>query len=184
MHEIPTIVNLRSLAELNFEPECYKKYLALIEPGIKSIIENYFSGWKSVESTITQMVMRHKGVFKTNVSVISHDVNEIKKHEDILDVEEFKKIMKWSFHDNIGYLHKNGVIGNSTYKLFDVLRKKRNTIHDPEVKFSEQDLEVFAYASSIAFFLHTALMSSKDSEIKTKIMKDTEYSSEYVLSRI
>lgn len=41
MNEIPTIANLRKLAELNFGPECYKKYLALIEPGIKSIIENY-----------------------------------------------------------------------------------------------------------------------------------------------
>ncbi len=182
MNEIPTIANLRKLAELNFGPECYKKYLALIEPGIKSIIENYFSGWKSVESTITQMVMRHQGVFKTNTSFVSNDSKEIEKYSHLLDVETFKEINKWRLKQKIDYLHENGVLGDSTYKFFDLLRKRRNTIHDIEKKFSEQDLEVFAYASSIAFYLHTALMSSTASKIKTKIMRDTEYSAERVLS--
>ena len=182
MNEIPTIANLRKLAELNFGPECYKKYLALIEPGIKSIIENYFSAWKNIESTITQMVMRHKGVFKTNTSIISTNLDEIEKYSHLLDVETFKEITKWKLGQKIDYLHKNGVMGDSTYKLFDLLREKRNTIHDPEVKFSEEDLAIFAYASSIAFFLNVEVLGSKDTENKTKVMYDTEKSSEFLLS--
>jgi len=183
MNEIPTIANLRSLAELNFGPECYKKYLALIEPGIKSIIENYFSGLKSFESNITRTVMRHKGVFKTSTSFISYDSDEIEKYSDLLDVKAFKEINKWRLKQKIDYLHKNGLIGKSTYKLFDLLREKRNTIHDLEVKFSEEDLQVFAYASSISFFLHVGLLGSKDLD-KTKLMRDTEYSAERILSMI
>ena len=182
MNEIPTIANLRKLAELNFGPECYKKDLALIEPEIKSIIENYFSGWKSFESNITQTVMRHEGVYKTNTSLISNDPDEIEKYSHLLDVESFKKINKWRLKQKIDYLHINEVIGNSTYNLFDLLRKRRNTIHDVEVKFSEQDLGIFSYAASIAWFLHVGLMGSKDSDNKAKLMRDTEYSAEHVLS--
>lgn len=182
MNEIPTIASLRAMAELNFSPECYKKYLALIEPGIKSIIENYFSAWKNIESTITQTVMRHKGVFKTSTSVISNNPDEIEKYSHLLDVETFKEITKWSLKKKIDYLHKNGVMGDSTYKLFDLLREKRNTIHDPEIKFSEEDLTIFAYASSIVFFLHVGLLGSKDTENKTKVLYDTEKSSEFLLS--
>jgi len=75
------------------------------------------------------------------------------------------------------------LIGKSTYKLFDLLREKRNTIHDLEVKFSEEDLQVFAYASSISFFLHVGLLGSKDLD-KAKLMRDTEYSAERILSMI
>jgi len=183
MNEIPTIANLRKLAELNFGPKCYEKYLALIEPSIKSIIENYFSGWKSVESTITQLVMRHKGVYKTNTSYTSIDPEELEKYSHLLDVKTFKEIDKWNLKQKIDYLHENSILGNSTFKFFDLLRKKRNTVlHDIEKKFSEQDLEVFAYASSIASWLHIAFMSTASSKIKTKIMSDTEYSAERVLS--
>jgi len=182
MNPIPTIASLRAMAEINFSPECYKQYLALIEPGIKNIIENYFSGLKSFESHITQTVMRHKGVFKTSTSFISYDSKEIEKYGHLLDVETFKEINKWRLRQKIDYLHKNGLIGKSTYKLFDLLREKRNTLHDLEVNFSEEDLAIFSYASSIAFFLHVGLLGSKDAENKTKVMYDTEKSSEFLLS--
>lgn len=184
MNEIPTIATLRKLAELNFGPECYKQYLAIIEPGIESIIENYFAGWKSVESWVTQMVMRHEGVFKTNVSFISIEDDAKEKYGDKLDVDAFNKIKKRTFQQNIDYLHKNCLLGNSTYNLLHFLKEKRNTIHDVEKKFSEEDLGAFAYASSIVFYLHTAIMGSYDSKTKNQVMKDIENSSKYLLSII
>jgi len=177
-----TIEGLRKMAELNFDPECYKKYLALIEPGIKSMFENYFSGWKSLESTINQMVMKHKGIFKTDLIVISIDS---KADEQYVDVEAFNKIKNWSFKQKIDYLHKNGILGDSSYKLLDLLRKKRNKIHEPGVNFSEQELAEFSYAHSIVYFILIPMVSRNPQKRNLDFMKEnTEKSAEYFLSKI
>lgn len=182
MNEIPTIANLRKLAELNFGPECYKKYLALIEPGIKSIIENYFSGWKNLESTINQMVMKHKGIFKTDLIVISIDS---KADEQYVDTKAFNKIKNQSFKQKIDYLRKNEILGDSSYKLLDLLREKRNKIHEPGVNFSEQELAEFSYAHSIVWFILIPMISHSPQKRDLNYMKENaEKSAKYFLSKI
>jgi len=182
MNEIPTIANLRRLAELNFGPQCYKQYKALIEPGIKSIIENYFSGWKNVESTVTQMVMKDKGVFKTELLVIAPIS---KSEQELVDFEAFNKIDKWPFKRKIKYLHKKNILRDSTFKLLDVLNHKRNTIHVPNKNFSEQDLAAFSYASSIVFYILSTMVTKNPQKLNLDFIKDNaEKSAEYLLSKI
>lgn len=177
-----TIEGLRKLAELNFDPECYKKYLCLIEPGIKSIMENYFSGWKDLESFVTQMVMKHKGIFKTEFIVISLDSED---EEQYVDVEAFNKIKNWKFKHKINYLHKNGLLGDSSYKLLDLLREKRNKIHEPNVNFSEQDLAEFSYASSIIHQILIPMVTRNSQNQNLDFMRiNAEKAAEYFLSKI
>ena len=134
-------------------------------------------------STFYKLVKEDKFKIKKMRKKTLVDSDEIEKYGHLLDVKTFKEINKWRLKQKIDYLFKNGLIGKSTYKLFDLLREKRNTIHDLEVKFSEEDLQVFAYASSISFFLHVGLLGSKDLG-KAKLMRDTEYSAERILSMI
>jgi len=177
-----TIEDLRMMAKLNFDSECYKKYLALIEPGIKSMFKNYFSGWKNLESTVNQMVMKHKGIFKTDLIVISIDS---KADEQYVDIEDFNKIKNLSFKQKIDYLHKNDILGNSSFKLLDLLRKKRNQIHEPGINFSEQELAEFSYAYSIVHFILIPMISRNPQKQDLDFMKENaEKSAEYFLSKI
>ncbi len=149
-----TIEDIRKLAESNMTPECYKTYLAIIEPNIKAIIPNYLKDWQNVEGYITMIVMRHMGIFKTSFSFISIDDDAEEIHGDQLNVTEFRKIKKWTFKQKIEYLNKEGILKENSYKLLDKLREKRNRIHEMDAVFSEKDLQEFSMAHSIIFYIH------------------------------
>lgn len=148
-----TIEDIRKLAELNMTPECYKTYLAIIEPNIKAIIPNYFKDWQNVEGYVTMIVMRHMGIFKTSFSFISIDDDAEEKYGDQLDVTKFRKIKKWTFKQKIEYLNKEGILKDNSYKLLDKLREKRNRIHEMDAVFSEKELHEFSMAHSVIFYI-------------------------------
>lgn len=150
-----TIEDIRKLAELNMTPECYRTYLAIIEPNIKSIIPNYLRDWQNVEGYVTMIVMRHMGIFKTSFSFISIDDDAEERYGEQLDVTKFRKIKKWTFKQKIEYLSKEGILKENSYKLLDKLREKRNQIHEMGTVFSEKDLREFSMAHSIIFYIHT-----------------------------
>lgn len=153
-----TIDYLRRLAELNFAPECYQRYLEMIEPGIKSIIPNYLKDWQNVEGYVTMIMMRYMGIFKTETSFTSIGDDAEEKYGNMLDVAKFRQVKKWTFKEKIDYLRKEGILREDSYKLLDALRVKRNKIHEMGTVFSELDLQVFSKAYSIIFYIHTTLV--------------------------
>ncbi|MBS3926436.1 MAG: hypothetical protein KGZ34_07105 [Nitrosarchaeum sp.] len=154
------IEDIRKLAELNFPPECYKIYLAIIEPNIKSIIPNYLKNWQSVEGYVTMTVMRHMGIFKTMTSIISINEDVDPSIFPLLDVKKFKEVKKQTFKQKIDFLKKEGILKENSYKLLDILRLKRNKIHEMDTIFSDKDLQEFSIAKSIIFWIHAVQESS------------------------
>lgn len=140
-----TVEHLRKLAEWNLCDRCFQKYKAFLEPTIQSKIQSLLltplADWTETESEITQMVMKNEGVFKTESIIISLGVDE-KENIAVVDVKAFRKIEKWRFIDKIKYLHKNGILQNSSYQLLDKARKTRNKLHNL-IAFTEQDYTLF-----------------------------------------
>lgn len=149
-----TLLELRKMAELNLTPECYKKYLALIEPGVQQMLHEYFRGWQNVETYLKMAVMKHYGVYKTNVSVFNLEKEEYEKNSEYIEVKKYAEVDRWNVATLIDYLFKNKVIEPNTYKLFHYPRKRRNIIHKSDGKWSEQDLIDFEWAGSMAHFVY------------------------------
>ncbi|MGI0022098.1 MAG: hypothetical protein ACRD9Q_04470, partial [Nitrososphaeraceae archaeon] len=82
-----TLDQLRANAMLNLCENCKKVYDWLIAPGIKSILENYLKDWQNIESTVTQLVMKHKGIFKTKWIFDVKDSDNIENYSNDVDVE-------------------------------------------------------------------------------------------------
>lgn len=86
----------------------------------------------------------------------------------MVDVKAFIKIKKWRFIDKIKYLHKNGILQDSSYQLLDKARETRNRLHDL-FGFSEQDYALFRVAYVITNQLWNATMiEQKDISIWLK----------------
>ncbi len=105
--------------------------------------------WRSTESVVTQMVMRHKGVFKTGSAVIS-----LGDHlpEELVDVKEYKEVDFWDFTRKLNYLHNNRILPDDCYGALRIANRVRNKLHtDPAVaRFSERDLQLFGCVHRIA----------------------------------
>ena len=101
------IEDLRKKAELNFCERCFQEYKAMIEPTIQGLLLVPLADWRQIESEITQMVMKNEGIFKSKSIIISLGVDE-KENSEVVDVQAFVKIKRWSFSHKIKYLHKNG----------------------------------------------------------------------------
>jgi len=165
----PSISQLRKLAELNMDPKSFKVYLQLIEPGIKQITKNYFKGWQNIERNVNFLVMRHLGIFKTSYCIELTQNDDKEKYRELVDIDEYKKWKKKRFIDKIKYLRNNDVISKSVFEVLDILRKKRNSIHEADVYFDEKTLYEFEMAYSTIFYLHSAL-ENKDKQ-NTKLIK-------------
>jgi hypothetical protein len=185
--DLPGIEHLRKMAELNFTDDCYKVYLALIEPGIRSIIQNYMRSWQDIESTVTRMVMIHKQIYKTDLQFISLSPDAKEKYGDQVDVDEFNKVkFGMSFKDKINYLKNVGLLQSQSYKLLDMLNKRRNKIHEIGEVFTQQDLNVFAGAYSVVFYIVLTITKTGfgSQEMNKKIINDTENWSRNLISAI
>jgi len=181
-----SIEELREFAKLNMDEKCFKTYCQLIEPNIKQIIRNYFGGWNSIESDITQIIMRVNGVYKTSTSVIFDVGDDRNKFLDSVDLEKYKKFEKLTFKRKIDFLLKKKTIGKNTHKLLDFLRKKRNKIHNFDGYLSDEDRRWFAVGLSVIVDVYYAVASSnlKSNErgglsgnaekIATRIMKELD----------
>jgi hypothetical protein len=181
-----TIEYLRSLAELNLCDNCFQKYKALIEPTIKNWLAKPLSDWRQVESYVTQMAMKAKGVFKGKMWVISLNKGEEEKVADYVNVKAFREIEKWGFKRKIDYLHSKGILQDSAYSLMDMARLIRNTIHeDPLIaELSEQDYALFSVASAIASQIWSALMIDWGVAISSNIRSNAEKVAEQWLNQL
>jgi len=175
MPEPKTLKQLRDLAELNLCDRCKPVYSSLIEPNIKSIIDGYFHYWKDMEWRVTVMVMKLENVFKTSRVYLNLEPSDAKRFSDEVDYELWKKINKWKLERKLDYLHKNKILGTSSYKLLETLRKKRNKkIHQPYNDFVEQDLTEFMYGAHVVQNIWLTMTAGFEPHIVENIQKGAE----------
>jgi len=158
--KVETVDFIRKLVEQNFCDKCSQKYKEFIEPSIQLRIQSLLmvplADWVQTESDITQIVMKHKGVFKGTAIFISLG-KDVDKFSNMVDIEAFKKIKQgWSFKKKIDYLHSNGILQENTYQLLDNAREIRNKIHEM-FGFSEPDYVLFHLAHVVSYLIWTAI---------------------------
>jgi hypothetical protein len=175
--KVDTVEHLRKMVELNFCNTCFEKYKEFIEPTIQGTIQSLLSrplaDWIEIESEITQIVMKSKGVFKGSAIVITlgKEDSEVAK---MVDVKAFKAIKKWPFFDKIKYLYEIGILQDASYKLLDKARETRNRLHDL-IAFTDSDYELFHSALLITNQIWTtAMFEQKD--ISIGLRKEVEKS--------
>ncbi len=146
-----SIKSLRRLAELNLCKECYPKYVALIEDNVERMLLDSLHDWRSAESLVTQMVMRHKGVFKTGTTVIAIRDGD-NPPEDLVDVRGYKEVEFWDFSRKLKYLHNDKILPDNCYEALRIAGRIRNKLHTDPVafRFSERDLQLFNCVHRIA----------------------------------
>ena len=180
-----TIEDLRKLAELNFCERCFQEYKAFIEPTIQSTIQSLLlvplADWVQTESEITQIVMKHKGVFKGTAIVLTLGKDE-NASASMVDVASFKRIKRWTFKQKIDYLRSNGILQEFSYQLLDKARETRNRFHDL-IAFSEQDYDLFHLAFIVTYQIWTATMLEQN-EISIRLKSDAEENAKQWLQKI
>jgi hypothetical protein len=157
---VHTIAELRTMAQLNMSPECFKIYLAMVEPGIEAMAKEYFKGWQNFEAFLSLSVMRHMGAFKTRIGVIQIDEDELEKYGDHIDVAKYQKVREMSVFRMIEYLENQQLIGPNTCEFFHFVRKRRNSIHTFDGTWSEDDRGYFELAWSLVHYLYLELSGS------------------------
>ena len=173
-----TIEDLRRTAELTFCENCFQKYKAMIEPTIRDWLFNPLSDWSEVESQVTQIVMKTKGIFKGEEIFISLDEGSNEECSDEVDVNGFNVIKRWRFKWKIDYLRKEEILKGSSYKVLDKAREIRNNIHDPYASYSEHDRTLFYIANVITDKIWRATMvemgEDTSNDLKSKAEKNAE----------
>ena len=180
-----TLEHIRRDVELNLCEKCYQVYLGFIEPGIRELIVTRLDDMKSMESIITQMVMIHKGVFKTDVIFVSIGKWDDKYLEDVHKELFYKIKIKWSFKQKINYLKKENILPESCYTLLDKARERRNLIHEHPLvyKFTDEDLELFSQAHNVSANLLQVMRAKFPEDVKQRIISHCETSSQRYLAR-
>ena len=174
-----TVEHLRKLAELNFCHECFQKYQAFIEPTIQSTIQSLLTlplaDWVFTELDITNLVLKNKGVFKTEAIVIQLSTDE-EKNSSLVDADAFRRIQKMPFKKKIDYLRKNGLLQEFSYELLDKARITRNRLHNLTA-FSKEDYDLFHFARAVTYHIWTATtIENKDAAnlLKTRAEKSAK----------
>jgi len=179
-----TIEDLRRIAELNLCENCFQKYKMFIEPTIGDWLSNPLSDWSEVESNITQIVMKTKGIFKGKLIFISLDEGSNEKHSDEVDVKDFKVTKKWPFQQKINYLRKKGILKGSSYIVLDTAREVRNKIHDPYAPYSEHDRTLFHIANVITYQIWYATMIEIGEDTSNNLKSEAEKIAEQYLENL
>lgn len=82
-------------------------------------------------------------------------------------------------------MHNEGILGDKSYELLDLLRRKRNKIHEMGTVFSEKELQEFSMAYSTAFYIYTYESPQNiGTERRTQMRNWVERSSEELLKII
>jgi len=178
-----TLEHLRRDVKLNLCDKCYQVYIGFIEPGIRELIVKRLDDWRSTESSITQMVMKHKGVFKTDMIFVSIGKWDDKYHEDV-HKELFFKIKKWGFKRKIEYLKKEHILPEPCFTLLDKARDRRNLIHEHPLvyRFTDEDLELFSQAHNVSANLLLVMRAKFPENVKQSIISRCETSSQRYLA--
>jgi len=179
-----TLEQLRRDVELNLCDKCYPKYLGFIEPGIRELIVTRLDDMKSMESIITQMVMIHKGVFKTDMIFIAIGKRDENNHEYVQE-NLFHKIKKWPFQTKIDYLKKAQILPESCHTLLDKARERRNLIHEHPLvhRFTDEELELFSQAHNISANLLRVMTVNFPEDVKQGIVSSCENLSQRYLEK-
>lgn len=175
------INKLRGIAKLNLCKECYNKYTALIEPNIIPLSQP-LPNWRGAESTLTQLVMKHEGVFKSDIIFISIDENMDEKWPGQVDVIAFNKIKMWSVKKKLDYLRKHEILKQASYNFLNKVRKIRNKIHEEYYDFSEEDMRLFRYARAITDQISGAIMYDMPEDLSVAMISRAEKLAEQLLS--
>lgn len=185
--ELPGIEHMRQMLKLNLSNECYKAYEQLIEPGFRAIIKNYLKSWQDIESVVTRMVMVHKKIYKTDLQFISLSDDAKETFSDQVDVDAFNKVkFGMGFKNKINYLQKVGLLQSQSYALLDILNKRRNKIHELGEVFTQRDLNIFAGAHSVVFYILITITKTGfgSQKMNEKIRNDAENWSRNLISEI
>lgn len=180
------IDGLRANVDLNFCESCKKKYRGFVEPFIKNLIENYFNAWKDVEKFTMIMVMKLEEVYKTQVFLIDDEDKDLEKYEDRIHVKKYKEVKKnyKAIKKRITYLHKNGILGDASYDLLEIIRTKRNRKIHGFKNFTLQDLREHEVVSEIVRSIWITMFDNSTEEFN-KIMRDgAEQRAKRLLSEI
>ncbi len=116
---------------------------------------------------------------------LSSDAKE--KFADQVDVDEFNKVkFGMSFKDKINYLQKVELLQSKSYTLLDMLNKRRNKIHELGEVFTQQDLNIFAGAYSVVFYILMTITKTGfgNQEKNNQIMNYTENWSQNLISEM
>jgi len=175
--------SLRRHAKTNLCDACYEKYVALIEPTIERFLLVPLEDWRWVESLVTMMVMKHKGVFKGKL-LFEQLGQDAEKFADEVDIKAFRETKKWKFSKKLKYLCDNGILQKDSYRFLDAVRNIRNRIHGPFGGFTEHELALFSVARAITAWTYEAMILDLGKALSKKIRSDAEETATYWLSRI
>jgi hypothetical protein len=152
---------------------------------VRELVAERLDDWRSTESIITQMGMKYRGIFKTDMWVISIGDWDDKFHEHV-DKDLFLKTKKWSFLKKIKYLKKNNLLPEPCYNLLNTARERRNMIHeDPLVyRFTEEDLNLFYIGHSVSANLQQVMRFNWSDDVKQRIIEGCEVSCQAYLDKI
>jgi hypothetical protein len=148
----------------------------MIEPTIRGWLSQPLNDFRQAEAQITQMVMKTEGVFKGETWVLSFEKGEEEKVAQYIEMKTFRKVQRMSFKGKIIYLHKKGILQDSSYRLLDRAREVRNKIHtEPIVAgLSEQDYTLFSIAGAITSQLWATMRFDWEEEIITLTKSNVE----------
>jgi hypothetical protein len=130
--------------------------------------------------------MKTRGVFKGDTRVLSFGKDEEEKVAEYVDVKAFREIEKMGFKEKIVYLHKNGILQDSSFRLLDKARETRNKIHvEPLLAgLSDDDYALFSMASWITSQIWSVLTIDWGRDISANIRANTEKVAEQWLSQV
>ncbi len=118
------------------------------------MLDNYLRGWQDIETGITRITMRSKGAYKNDLDFLLSEEDDPNKYPYDIEASKYKKVQHMWFSEKIKYLHKKGIIKDSTYALLCFLNRRRNKIHSYEDAFTEIERQAFSVTSSIISWLH------------------------------
>jgi len=142
--------------------------MAVIEPTIKRWLTEPLRDWGEIDHYVTQMVMKLKGVFKTEKGPILISIGDDEplpeEMSDKVDLESFRRIERWGMERKIKYLREHNILKKHSFKLLDKVREIRNKLHGYEYKFTEQELNLISQARPVVSAINWAVMwlSKKD----------------------
>ncbi|MEE9586033.1 MAG: hypothetical protein V3W09_03950, partial [Nitrososphaerales archaeon] len=78
---------------------------------MKSLWLHFPDDWRNVEAYITQMIMKHEGLFKNDPSLIDILETEYDEFMEVVDVKLVERIKKrWSCKNKLKYLLNENII--------------------------------------------------------------------------
>lgn len=181
-----TLDQLRSVVELNMDRTHYEIYLRLIEPNIKSILDDYLKGWQNIESTINRIFFRIGGAYRTDSDFLLAQGDKIKDYEEYIDIRIYKKLRRVRFYGKIQYLHERGILSKPVFELLKFLNRRRNRIHEFGTAFSEIERQGFSIADSVLMSIYIVNLSNSglDENQKKLMLSNTETQSLQLLNEL